>query len=253
MVATPARKRSWSRLPRQQREADILQAARAEFCAKGYDAAMIADIAAQAGVVEGTIYKYFQNKRDLLIRVVEQWYQGMVDANQAQIRMRMGARNRLHFVILQHLTAIRTEPDLCRLVFSEIRTAEEYRNTNIAQWMRRYTQVALDVVTDGIDTGECRADLPLRFVRDMIYGTMEHCTWSYLNGGDDFDPLVVADELTELIFRAIGTPDMETRSPGTEISQLQAATDRLQRIADQLEQQTADRIPSHEGDQEHDR
>ncbi|MBL4908010.1 MAG: TetR/AcrR family transcriptional regulator, partial [Sneathiella sp.] len=110
-------KRTYSRLPKEQREKDILEAARLEFCKNGYDGAMISAIAAKAGVVEGTIYKYFHNKRDLLVRVIEKWYEGMVKDNTDRIKGLVGTRRRLHQVILQHLSAIHAEPDLCRLVF----------------------------------------------------------------------------------------------------------------------------------------
>ena len=55
------------RLPRRQREAQILDAATRVFASKGYRAATTREIAAEAGVSEGTIYNYFDSKYDLLI------------------------------------------------------------------------------------------------------------------------------------------------------------------------------------------
>jgi len=40
---------------------------------RGYENATTAEIAARAGVVEGTIYHYFASKRELLIRILEEW------------------------------------------------------------------------------------------------------------------------------------------------------------------------------------
>jgi AcrR family transcriptional regulator len=54
-------------LLREQREAQILAAAARVFAQKGYHAATTKEIAAEAGVSEGTIYNYFKSKRDLLI------------------------------------------------------------------------------------------------------------------------------------------------------------------------------------------
>jgi TetR/AcrR family fatty acid metabolism transcriptional regulator len=55
------------RLSRQQREAQILDAATRVFASKGFRAATTKEIAAEAGVSEGTIYNYFDSKYDLLI------------------------------------------------------------------------------------------------------------------------------------------------------------------------------------------
>ena len=55
------------RLTRAEREAQILEAATRVFASKGFRAATTREIAAEAGVSEGTIYNYFDSKYDLLI------------------------------------------------------------------------------------------------------------------------------------------------------------------------------------------
>ncbi len=55
------------RLTKAEREAQILDAATKVFASKGFRAATTREIAAEAGVSEGTIYNYFDSKYDLLI------------------------------------------------------------------------------------------------------------------------------------------------------------------------------------------
>ena len=230
-------RRAFSRLPRERRERDILAAARTEFCKNGYDRAAISHIAASAGVVEGTIYKYFKNQRDLLVRVVERWYEGMIEDYLAHLKGQTGVRNRLRFVIWRHLATIHSEPALCRLVFREIRNGDEYRASTVAEWNRRYTQVAMDIVREGVEAGEFRADVPSRVVRDLIYGSVEHYTWAYLNGGHEFDPAAVADLLTDLVYRSIAAAPSAADSQSTaqvELGRLDDIASRLERTADRL-------------------
>ncbi len=52
---------------KEQRAAEILDAAARVFAKKGYQRATTREIAAEADVAEGTIYNYFERKRDLLI------------------------------------------------------------------------------------------------------------------------------------------------------------------------------------------
>ncbi|MFP1644668.1 helix-turn-helix domain-containing protein [Pontitalea aquivivens] len=63
------------RLPRDQRIAIILQDARAVLREKGYEQFLTAEVAERCNISEGTIYKYFPTKRDLLIRVAEDWFE----------------------------------------------------------------------------------------------------------------------------------------------------------------------------------
>ena len=53
----------------QERQAQILDAAARVFSEKGFDRATIRDVAQAAGVAEGSIYNYFKNKQDLLVRL----------------------------------------------------------------------------------------------------------------------------------------------------------------------------------------
>ncbi|MFA5374502.1 MAG: TetR/AcrR family transcriptional regulator [Dehalococcoidia bacterium] len=53
-----------------QRQRQIIDAAFDVFSRKGFAEATTHEIAKEAGVAVGTIYKYFNNKRDLLVKVV---------------------------------------------------------------------------------------------------------------------------------------------------------------------------------------
>ncbi len=55
----------------EERRRQILAAAAAVFARSGYHQARTREIAAEAGVSEGTIYNYYSNKRDLLIALIE--------------------------------------------------------------------------------------------------------------------------------------------------------------------------------------
>ena len=62
MTEAPSRREQQREVRRQQ----ILDAALAVFSQKGYQAANVSDVAAEAGVSQGTIYWYFDSKEDLL-------------------------------------------------------------------------------------------------------------------------------------------------------------------------------------------
>lgn len=64
---SPQKDKAAKRLTKEQREAQILDAATKVFASKGFRAATTREIATVAGVSEGTIYNYFDSKYDLLI------------------------------------------------------------------------------------------------------------------------------------------------------------------------------------------
>ena len=60
------------RLANDKLKSDLLQAAKKEFLSHGFLGAQLRDIAAQAGVTTGAIYKYYRGKEDLFGELVAQ-------------------------------------------------------------------------------------------------------------------------------------------------------------------------------------
>lgn len=212
--------------------ADIMGVAAAVFREKGYEQASTAEIAERAGVVEGTLYRYFETKRDLFIKVVEDFYADAFADYDRQLRGVRGTWNRLRYLVWRHLQLLHDEPRMCRLITEELRAWPEYPGTSVYQLNRIYTEHVVRVVREGIAAGELRPDVPPRIVRDMIFGGCEHHSWSRLRGDGDFDPAAAADAITDLVFRGLapaGDPPRPSR---------RAAEDpvvRLERVADRLE------------------
>jgi AcrR family transcriptional regulator len=85
----------------------IIQAAHAEFEARGYQGTRIEDVAARAGVAVPTIYKSFTNKRNLLTAAVttamtggpggpvdqQAWFHEQLDAPTAEQQLQLIAHN----------------------------------------------------------------------------------------------------------------------------------------------------------------
>jgi AcrR family transcriptional regulator len=61
-----------SRAERQriQLQAEIIEAAFLEFSERGYHQTAISDIAKRLGIGHGTFYRHFENKRDILDKVM---------------------------------------------------------------------------------------------------------------------------------------------------------------------------------------
>ncbi|MBS0577892.1 MAG: TetR family transcriptional regulator [Proteobacteria bacterium] len=226
-----ARARRRERLPRDERMAEIMVAARQVFCSKGYEAASTAEIAVAAGVVEGTLYRYFPTKRDLLIKVVEEFYEAILSDYEAQLKGVRGTWNRLRFMIWKHLSVMHADPDMCRLIVHELRPWPEYRRSRIFRLNQRYTQSTLAVIREGIAGGEFREDVPLRIVRDMIFGAAEHHTWAHLRKEGEFSPDAAADAITNLIYQGLERRGHPARSSGVELNRLERAVQRLEGLA----------------------
>ncbi len=220
------------RMPAEKRIADIMDAARAVFAERGASEALISEIAERAGVVEGSIYRFFSNKRELVERVVESWYEDMLAEHGAQFEGVRGAWNQLRVIVHHHLVTIKREPALSRIVFQDLRPAPDYRATRVFQLNQTYTNRVVDVVRAGVASGEFRRDVSAHLVRDMIFGCIEHRTWAFLRNEGDFDVAATADAIANLVYRAIAaTPESPDDRAALALDRLERATLRLEQLA----------------------
>ncbi len=209
-----------------------MQAARAVLRERGYEQFLTAEVAERCNVSEGTIYKYFPTKRDLLIRVAEDWFEEFLTTH-PEPSLQRPIRERLFHVIWQNLETVRREPALSRFVLMELRSDPAYRTMRIYQQNRRIAQSVMTVVEQGIVRGELRADLPKTLLRNMIFGAIEHETWAFLRGEGDFSVEDSAEGMTDILMRGIAP-----QAPGTAGPEA-AALDRLERVTQALQAELA--------------
>lgn len=234
MAKIPPR-RQVSRLSSDDRTADILAAARQVISVKGYENVLLADIARQAGIVEGTIYRYFQNKRDLLVKVAEVWFNEQL-ALDSQLPMIHGTENKLRHIAARTLSIIKSEPVLSRFMLMELRPDPSYRSTPFFEMNRRFTRETLQVFNDAIASGEFHGDVSPALMRDMLHGCIEHRTWAFLRGEGDFSIDEIATGIARVVYRG-----MAVHVPASQgnVNQVQATVARLEAVADRLEKQAA--------------
>ncbi len=193
------------RLARAQRVDQILDAAHDVFRKKGYDNTAVSEIAARMGLVEANVYKYFGSKRELLLKVLGNWYDDMFSEYKQALERVTGARARAKTLVSHHLASVKKHPQLCRLMFREVRSEQDYPGSSLHTQNRRYTQLLVDVLREGISTGELRDEPPPTLLRDMIYGGIEHHSWNYLCGRGGLDVEAVAEQIIELVWNGAST------------------------------------------------
>lgn len=213
-MSRPLRKVA-TRLGREQRVDEILIAAREVFCAKGYEGAAVSEIAARMGLVEANVYKYFGSKRALLLKVLDNWYDQMFGDYAQALDGVSGVRARVRLLVQRHLQSVKKDPLLCRLMFREVRSEQDYPGSSLHAQNRRYTQLLVNVLKEGIAAGELRRDASPALLRDLIYGGIEHHAWSYItaaaaegSGGvrrGSLNPERLADDIVDLVFAGAAT------------------------------------------------
>jgi TetR/AcrR family transcriptional regulator, fatty acid metabolism regulator protein len=99
----------------------------------------------------------------------------------------------------------------------------------IYQINKRIAEKVMEVIRDGVARGDLRGDIPLKLIRDMIFGAIEHQTWAYLRGEGDFSVEDSAEGITDVVFRGIAV------HPAATPSDWDGALARIESVATKLE------------------
>jgi AcrR family transcriptional regulator len=193
----------------QQRVKEILQAGRDVFSEKGFERATTAEIAQRLGISEATVFSYFRGKRELCARVIGDWYDEIIEAIEAGLPRDGNVRQQFAFIVRMHLRLMLVNgTDLCALVLSEGRARHHELSEALTELQRRYTAPLMRVLARGQQSGEIRADMPLRLLRSMVFGPMEHVLWDATLTNRQIDIEATADQLIDVLWVALTPPDL---------------------------------------------
>jgi AcrR family transcriptional regulator len=144
---------------RQERRQQILEAALAVFSERGFHAANVSDVAAAAGVSQGTIYWYFDSKEELFTAAILSFFlrfgqdslDGLEGQETASDKVRALGRSMARFA--------RDAEGLFAL-FLEY-WASSARREETGQWwadmLTEYKDVIVGVIEEGVERGEFRS------------------------------------------------------------------------------------------------
>ena len=244
-MPSPRTRPTTRRLPRDERISRIMSVTRAMLAEKGHNNLVTTEVAERCGISEATIYKYFDSKRDLLIKVAEQWFGEMLREDHRSVSGH-GTLEALRQLVWRNLSMVRREPALTRFVLLDLRPDPVYRSMSIFELNRRFTAQVSEVLREGVQTGELRDDIPVSLLRDMIFGCIEHQTWAYIRGEGDFSVDDATDGIATVIFRGMRS---QAATPKAAADQdLGEVVRRLEHVAARLEQErTGARQPGKRG------
>jgi AcrR family transcriptional regulator len=182
----------------------LLAAARAVFSEQGFHRATTAQIAEAAGVSEATVFTYFPGKRELCIQVIKDWYDEISSELEREVPRLQGVHAKLSHVVRQHLcTLLADGSGMCALVLGEGRSSAPELTEVITECKRRYTAPLMDCLAEAQAQGQIRQDMPLRLLRDLVYGSMEHVLWDAITTARRPRIDTTAQQLTALIWSAL--------------------------------------------------
>lgn len=180
----------------------ILNSAGAVFAQFGFYKATISQIAAQAGVADGTLYLYFKNKEDILYQFINFKTKFVFKEMHAAVERGSNAEEKLRYLIRCHLAEFQNDKNMAVIFQSEVRYLRE-TESQIKDMSKMYLDLLSDILEQGQIEGSIRQDLFVGLVKRFILGAVEGVISTWVTADGRYDLVSMADPLVDLYMNGV--------------------------------------------------
>jgi TetR/AcrR family transcriptional regulator, fatty acid metabolism regulator protein len=162
------------------RRRELVRAAIRVFAGKGFHAARVGDIAAEAGVAHGLLYHYFRSKEDVLETIFRETWVVLVDQTRRIEESGGPLPEQIRAFASTFLGSWLVSPNLVRVIVREIARSPEL-NKRVDEI--REVFVCLRQMIEAAQTrGELRADANPLWAAWVLYGALEEILTGWVLG-----------------------------------------------------------------------
>ncbi|QFF99626.1 TetR/AcrR family transcriptional regulator [Psychrobacillus glaciei] len=181
----------------------IIDAAIIVIAENGYHQSQVSKIAKQAGVADGTIYLYFKNKEDILISVFEEKMEMFADNLNGIVKEDITASMKLFKMIENHFIVLASNHHLATVTQLELRQSNLALRLKINAILKTYLIWLDAILKEGIKNGEFDQSIDIRLARQMVFGTIDETTTSWVMNEYKYDLVELTGKVHRLLLKGI--------------------------------------------------
>lgn len=187
---------------KEQRRQEILDAAMEVFIGKGYQSSTINDISAQCGMSVGAIYRYFRNKGEIMLSLVDERLGRTPEAFARLTEHIEDPWERLDRCVGLFTNALRVRhPATGRLLL--VTMAEAVQDGDVRRGLherfRSLVAYISGVIADGIRSGQFRADADPSALATLLMSAADGVAVYWVTGSPEIDLRVLRSSILAML------------------------------------------------------
>lgn len=145
-----------TRMPRQERRAQLIDAAREVFVRKGFHNASVDDIADRADISKPVVYQHFPGKLELYLALLDESTTAMVDAVRHALESTTDNSERVAATMAAYFSFVRDEKGAYRLIFESDLGHDAAVQERVSRAQHECASLVCDVIVEdtGLDAAE---------------------------------------------------------------------------------------------------
>ncbi len=185
----------------------IIEAAVKVFAKNGFYNSKVSEIARAANVADGTIYLYFQNKDDILIRLFEEEMAAVLQRMTEEVNRESDPGKKLERFALIHLKLVEENQELAEIIQVETRQSskfmKEYKNPQFQQ----YLNLISSIIREGQAQGVFREDVEPGVFKRAFFGALDEMSrYWVLSAARKYSISKAAEEISSFFLNGVLKP-----------------------------------------------
>jgi TetR/AcrR family fatty acid metabolism transcriptional regulator len=183
--------------PKNDRKAQIIEAAIKIFAHKGFYYTKVADVAREAGIADGTIYLYFKNKDDILISLFETKMEQFLKRFNAVLNEKVDSKTKLELFIDIYIQLIEENQNVAEVFQVELRQSSKFLKDYHNQKFIDFLNIIGQIIKEGQQKNEFRKDFRVNTMKIAIFGALDELARQWILSNDPtFDLREASQEVT---------------------------------------------------------
>jgi len=168
------------------KEKDIIEAAIKVFAEKGYFKSKISKIADVAGVATGSVYVYFENKEDILLKIFEQLWGNIYQKAQVIKNNNISPMEKLESLIDMAFDTFMENTALAIVYINEQSNLIQYSRQKFTANYDKFLDLCEDIIRDGINKGVMAENIDVQIFRNYFLGGFRNLLHHWAHDSQNF-------------------------------------------------------------------
>ena len=172
------------------------------FSERGYHGTSMQHLGDALGLQRGSLYAHIGSKQELLYDVVNEGAERFLERGRAAASMEALATVKLRRLLVGHIETAVGHLDSATVFLNEWRYLEPELRGRVQQKRDEYEGLVRSIIEEGIEHGEFRADVNVRFAARLVLSA-GNWTYAWFRPGGELGATEIGERFAELIIRGM--------------------------------------------------
>ena len=175
------------------------------FAKEDFDRATMRTIAKKARIVPSNIYKYFENKDELLSELLDIVAEKILSGARDEMTGLTSTREKIYKLTWYYLDYYQNNPGLTYLIYGRNTLQHWYEYHTIYNRARELGNMLVSIVEEGKKNGDVRPDADLHLVSHIYHGGLRNLVTSWLYHNHDFQLTDSARRFSDTVYFSVSS------------------------------------------------